>query len=301
MKKIISIIITIISIGFLTGCNLSLTFDKDKPDTPIGGETDEHGCMLMAGYTWCEAKQKCLREWEEVCDPNAPIDTLSELIIRIKAYNNEESGISFLTSEAEFKWMVEGETETESLTIQGESLSADGISDEAYQKLVNFFKDNGFEMDPYNAMAGTISGQDGFKKGDLVCTVAGGATGYKEAEGQWIPPEPNKKDVEIKCGVLDEGALPVISKETLIRQALAQKHGKKVSQVQIAIDKETETHVRGSVTFLPVGEISSSGYFLAAKVSGEWKIVIDGHGVISCSLVRPYNFPEDMIEDCWEG
>ncbi len=37
-------------------------------EKPIGGETDEHGCMLMAGYTWCEAKQKCLRTWEEFCD-----------------------------------------------------------------------------------------------------------------------------------------------------------------------------------------------------------------------------------------
>lgn len=34
---------------------------------PIGGETDEHGCMLMAGYRWCESKQKCLRTWEEYC------------------------------------------------------------------------------------------------------------------------------------------------------------------------------------------------------------------------------------------
>ena len=31
----------------------------------IGGETDEHGCLPSAGYTWCEAKQKCLRTWEE--------------------------------------------------------------------------------------------------------------------------------------------------------------------------------------------------------------------------------------------
>jgi hypothetical protein len=36
-------------------------------DKPIGGETDEHGCMLMAGYTWCESKQMCLREWEKEC------------------------------------------------------------------------------------------------------------------------------------------------------------------------------------------------------------------------------------------
>jgi len=32
----------------------------------IGGETDEHGCMLMAGYTWNETKQECVREWEEI-------------------------------------------------------------------------------------------------------------------------------------------------------------------------------------------------------------------------------------------
>ena len=33
----------------------------------IGGDKDEHGCLIAAGYSWCEAKQKCLRLWEEVC------------------------------------------------------------------------------------------------------------------------------------------------------------------------------------------------------------------------------------------
>ena len=33
----------------------------------IGGDQDEHGCYLMAGYNWCEAKQKCVRYWEEGC------------------------------------------------------------------------------------------------------------------------------------------------------------------------------------------------------------------------------------------
>jgi len=33
-------------------------------ETPIGGETDEHGCMLMAGYTWNEEVGACIREWE---------------------------------------------------------------------------------------------------------------------------------------------------------------------------------------------------------------------------------------------
>jgi len=40
-----------------------------EEETPIvGGDEDEHGCIGSAGYTWCEEKQKCLREWEEPCE-----------------------------------------------------------------------------------------------------------------------------------------------------------------------------------------------------------------------------------------
>lgn len=33
----------------------------------IGGDTDEGGCLIAAGYSWCAAKNKCLRIWEEPC------------------------------------------------------------------------------------------------------------------------------------------------------------------------------------------------------------------------------------------
>ncbi len=33
----------------------------------VGGDKDEHGCIDSAGYSWCEAKAKCLRTWEETC------------------------------------------------------------------------------------------------------------------------------------------------------------------------------------------------------------------------------------------
>jgi len=33
----------------------------------IGGDRDAHGCIGSAGYSWCEASQKCLRIWEENC------------------------------------------------------------------------------------------------------------------------------------------------------------------------------------------------------------------------------------------
>jgi putative hemolysin len=34
----------------------------------IGGQKDGHGCLIPAGYSWCEEKQKCLRVWEEPCE-----------------------------------------------------------------------------------------------------------------------------------------------------------------------------------------------------------------------------------------
>lgn len=34
----------------------------------IGGDKDEGGCLVGAGYSWCEAKNKCLRVWEEKCE-----------------------------------------------------------------------------------------------------------------------------------------------------------------------------------------------------------------------------------------
>lgn len=40
---------------------------------PVGGDRDAHGCIPSAGYTWCEAKQKCIRVWEEPCRPGEKI------------------------------------------------------------------------------------------------------------------------------------------------------------------------------------------------------------------------------------
>ena len=42
-------------------------------ETPMpGSDRDSHGCIPSAGYTWCEAKQKCLRPWEESCEAAKP-------------------------------------------------------------------------------------------------------------------------------------------------------------------------------------------------------------------------------------
>ena len=43
------------------------------PSSPtlVGGDKDAHGCIGSAGYTWCNASQKCYRSWEENCTASA--------------------------------------------------------------------------------------------------------------------------------------------------------------------------------------------------------------------------------------
>lgn len=38
----------------------------------IGGQTDDHGCLSGAGYSWCEARQECERVWERYCTTAEP-------------------------------------------------------------------------------------------------------------------------------------------------------------------------------------------------------------------------------------
>ncbi|MDD5711083.1 MAG: MliC family protein [Candidatus Colwellbacteria bacterium] len=33
----------------------------------IGGDKDPHGCLIAAGYSWCDATQTCIRQWETYC------------------------------------------------------------------------------------------------------------------------------------------------------------------------------------------------------------------------------------------
>jgi hypothetical protein len=62
LLTIIAVIGLLISIYFM----LSPLFTK-VPGPIVGGDKDIHGCIPSAGFSWCEAKQKCLRTWEENC------------------------------------------------------------------------------------------------------------------------------------------------------------------------------------------------------------------------------------------
>jgi len=92
---------------------------------------------------------------------------------------------------------------------------------------------------------------------------------------------------------------PVVSKEEAIKNLFAEKYDKEVSEITISITQETENYIKGGVEFQPGGP-GNLGGFLAAKVDGEWELVYDGNGVIFCSLIEPYNFPVDMVIECYD-
>jgi hypothetical protein len=74
MKKI-SLLILLLVLVLLGGCANPYQKRTAVPavypandQALVGNDRDAHGCIGSAGYSWCEAKQKCLRIWEESCN-----------------------------------------------------------------------------------------------------------------------------------------------------------------------------------------------------------------------------------------
>ena len=61
MKNSSVLIVVIVAILLLVAGAIYLNYLKP------GSDRDSHGCIGSAGYTWCDASQKCIRPWEENC------------------------------------------------------------------------------------------------------------------------------------------------------------------------------------------------------------------------------------------
>ena len=103
MKKVIAIVILLallIVAGYLLSKNKSQLINQNQTPTPtitqaIGGDRDANGCIGSAGYTWCEPKNKCLREWEEACLENVDKEIQSLLA---KKYNKSLTEVKITIS-----------------------------------------------------------------------------------------------------------------------------------------------------------------------------------------------------------
>lgn len=66
-------------------CVLVCEFESEL----VGNDKDEHGCIASAGYMWCEAKQECIRPWEQDCSNNTnELDAQAILITNITFSQN---------------------------------------------------------------------------------------------------------------------------------------------------------------------------------------------------------------------
>lgn len=66
----------------------------------IGGDKDEHGCLIAAGYTWCDYQQECLRPWEKSCNPTAELDITDLFIEKYPEVTAEDISVRVIRSTA---------------------------------------------------------------------------------------------------------------------------------------------------------------------------------------------------------
>jgi len=83
-----------------------------------------------------------------------------------------------------------------------------------------------------------------------------------------------------------------------IKELFAQKYSKSIGEVDVTINKNTGTYASGGVSF--AGEMGGA-MWLAYKKDANWQIIFDGNGTIPCESIEPYDFPNDMVPECWDS
>ncbi len=75
---LILILLALVGYGGYYWGNKNKTPELSPNEQLVGNDRDEHGCIGSAGYTWCAAKQTCLRLWEEPCETVTMSPTIDE-------------------------------------------------------------------------------------------------------------------------------------------------------------------------------------------------------------------------------
>lgn len=187
-KKIYFSLIIFLSF-FLGGCNLQ---PAGSDQQLIGGDRDEHGCIGSAGYTWCEPKQKCLREWEEPCTQQEVFDLLNNL--------KSSTTINFSgIGKAQVQWR----TDNNVLDLEGKTIEASEVPNQQYSEIANFFENQGFQFDLNNAADGPTGGLEGYQKGNIVCLVSKTFSDIDPGGGTApITAKTDNLNVQVKCSEL---------------------------------------------------------------------------------------------------
>jgi len=83
-----------------------------------------------------------------------------------------------------------------------------------------------------------------------------------------------------------------------MEELLGNKYAKSPSEFNVSINRYFPGYIRGDIVFMDKDQKpAAGGYFFAAKINGEWQIILDGNGEIPCDLAE-YGFPSEMLQDC---
>lgn len=149
----------------------------------------------------------------------------------------------------------------------------------------------------------------------LLAAVGGGYYFYQKSVEKKVADQLEKQTeaVEEKMAELEEkleeesfdtptpqatSTAQVASDEEKIQKAMAEHRSKSVSATSIAVSQTSGSYATGTVSF--DGEMSG-GWFLAVKTDdNDWKIVSDGNGTVACGDIADFDFPQDMVPQCWD-
>jgi len=180
------------------------------------------------------------------------------------------------------------ETEIDEEEVSGQTLSLDNITDGTIDTVKGLFEEYEFVQNELNTIEEEFPTY-GYEKDDIVCSLK---VSEKETEVEII------QNLEIECGLINPQAI-------LIKKLYSEKLGVDPSTIQVEIIQSTMDHISGSIQFNEPDEEAaiSNGIesFLAAKdENGDWVLVISGNETLTCDLVKPYNFPAEMVPECFD-
>jgi hypothetical protein len=96
-------------------------------------------------------------------------------------------------------------------------------------------------------------------------------------------------------------ATPVADETEMIKAAvklgLIDEHGPNAANMVVTVSKIDGASASGGA--IEPGSVGG-GMWLATKVNGNWELIWDGNGTISCQIIAPYNFPISMVPECWD-
>ena len=61
----------------LSFINKSLSQTLNPPNHILGGDLDDNHCLTVAGFTWCNQKNKCIHPWLETCPDDSSCPTMN--------------------------------------------------------------------------------------------------------------------------------------------------------------------------------------------------------------------------------